>query len=74
MKIDPTRIGGYEPLCIPIRALDPRTEQWGSFDVAKLDKESLIEWLSKRDLNYVKDVVGILLGHGHITDKENNES
>lgn len=66
MKIDPKRLEGYVPGCIPIRARDPVTDQWGSFEVPQLDKKSLLEWLKDRPKEYVDDVVGILLGHGHL--------
>ena len=66
MKIDPKRLESYVPGCIPIRAQDPVTEKWGSFEVPQLDKESLLEWLKPRSKEYVEDVLGILLGHGHL--------
>lgn len=64
MKIDPKRIESYEPGCIPIRALHEK--KWGTWEVPQLDKESLIEWLKPRSIEYHKDVIGILLGHGHL--------
>ena len=66
MQIDPKRLESYVPGCIPIRAQDPRDNKWGSFEVAQLSKESLIEWLKDRPRSYVEDVLGIMLGHGHL--------
>lgn len=64
MKIDPERLNKWE-VGIPIRAQDPRNERWGTYDVGELDKESLIEWLKDRD---IKDVIGIILQHGHLRE------
>ena len=46
--------------------------KWGSVDIAILTKESLLSWLKSRggDNPWAEDVVGILLGHGHLHDKE----
>ena len=37
-------------------------------DICELDKASLLEWLKSRGGNnpFAEDVVGILLGHGHL--------
>jgi len=50
-----------------IRAEDSNGK-FGSFDIAQLDKESLLAWLKSRggDNSYAEDTVGILLGHGHL--------
>lgn len=69
MKIDPERLDLESG--IPIRAYDPRTERWGTYDMAQLDKESLIEWLRDAGVEYLKDIIGILLGHGHLRDVTN---
>lgn len=41
---------------------------WLSADIAVLDKPSLLRWLKSRggDNAWAEDVVGILLGHGHL--------
>lgn len=42
--------------------------KWESVDIVLLTKTSLLEWLKSRggDNPYAEDVVGILLGHGHL--------
>lgn len=46
--------------------------KWESEDISLLDAESLLEWLRSRggDNPYAEDVVGILLGHGHLHNRE----
>lgn len=45
--------------------------KWGSYDIAFLDKPSLLGFLRSRDgdNHWAEDVVGILLGHGHLHEK-----
>lgn len=52
---------------IYVRAKNPDGE-WKSVDIAVLDKPSLLRWLQSRggDNRWAEDVVGILLGHGHL--------
>lgn len=42
--------------------------KWGSYDIAALQKESLLAFLKSRggDNQWAEDIVGILLGHGHL--------
>jgi len=42
--------------------------RWGSYDIAFLDAESLLKFLRSRgsDNRWAEDVVGILMGHGHL--------
>jgi hypothetical protein len=42
--------------------------KWITADICMLDKESLLRWLRSRggDNPWAEDVVGILLGHGHL--------
>lgn len=44
--------------------------QFVSCDICELDKASLLTWLKSRggDNRVAEDVVGILLGHGHLHD------
>ena len=44
------------------------SEGWDSFDIAVLDKPSLLAFLKSRggDNRWAEDTVGILLGHGHL--------
>ena len=50
-----------------VRALTPKGA-WKSIDIIRLEKASLLEWLRSRGGNnpWAEDVVGILLGHGHL--------
>jgi hypothetical protein len=52
---------------IQIRAQGP-DGKWGTFDIGHLDKPSLLAWLRSRggDNKWAENVVGILLGHGHL--------
>ena len=49
-----------------VRAKTP--DGWDSVDIATLDKSSLLSWLRSRggDNRWAEDLVGILLGHGHL--------
>lgn len=51
------------------RALNS-SNKWESVDIVLLDKPSLLEWLRSRggENRWVEDVVGIILGHGHLHD------
>jgi len=46
--------------------------KWGAADIAQLTKGSLLSWLKSRggDNPWAEDVVGILLGHGHLHDEQ----
>lgn len=46
--------------------------KWGNFDIAELDKPSLLAWLRSRggDNRWAEDTVGIILGHGHLHSME----
>ena len=48
---------------------------WGPADIAVLTTESLLSWLKSRggDNPWAEDVVGILLGYGHLHDEEEPE-
>lgn len=54
---------------IYVRAMDDG--KWGSHDILVLDKKSLLVWLKSRggDNPWAEDVVGILLGHGHLHER-----
>lgn len=66
VDLDPTRTG-LSGTGIYVRAKDG-LDKWNSFDIADLDKESLLHWLRSRggENKWAEDVVGILLGHGHL--------
>ncbi len=71
LRVDPER---YDPeddsnkTTIFVRA--KLNEQWLSVDIADLDKESLLVWLRSRGgkSEWAEDTVGIMLGHGHLTN------
>ena len=48
------------------------TGYWHSVDISELAPESLLEWLRSRggDNQWAEDVVGIILGHGHLHPKK----
>jgi hypothetical protein len=60
---------------IYVRAKYPSTGRWDSVDIASLDKASLLNWLKSRggDNKLAENVVGILLGHGHLHETGQNE-
>lgn len=66
LTVDPKRADNHNAYndCteIFVRAYHPVMEQWGSWDIATLDKGSLMQWLNKRP-GYASDVVLMLLGH-----------
>jgi len=53
---------------LPIRAKFEPHDRVYTTDIYLLTKESLLEWLKSRDGDnaWAEDVVGILLGHGHL--------
>jgi|APSaa5957512622_1039677.scaffolds.fasta_scaffold139126_2 hypothetical protein len=53
---------------IYIRAKHPETGRYGTYDLYQLDAHSLLRWLRSRggDNSMAEDVVGVLLGHGHL--------
>ena len=48
------------------------SDDFESVDISVLKPESLLEWLKSRggDNPWAEDVVGILLGHGHLHAKK----
>lgn len=64
LQTDPKRNGDTG---IYVRAQDINGK-WDSFDISQLTKASLLEFLRSRggDNPWAEDVVGILLGHGHL--------
>ncbi len=72
LKVDPDRLSNLvsEPgTGIWIRAL--HYDRWDKYDIAALDKESLLVWLRSRGGNnpMAENMVGHLLGHGHLHDR-----
>ena len=69
LRADKSRLGKHMPMStgIYVRAHTGGT-QYANFDIAELDAESLLVWLRSRggDNPWAEDVVGILLGHGHL--------
>ena len=67
LNIDPQRLIEYSPVGVYVRAYAPGGGV-GSYDIAHLDKASLRAWLLSRggDNPLAENVVGVLLGHGHL--------
>jgi len=70
LKTDPAREEEFAEIKtgIYIRAWSDSKNKFVSADILHLDKDSLLEWLKSRggDNPWAEDVVGILLGHGHL--------
>lgn len=67
LTVDPNRKDMGEPFTgIYVRALNG--DKWESVDLAQLDRDSLLIFLRSRggENPWAEDVVGILLGHGHL--------
>ena len=74
LTIDPDRMMGQDDLYstgIYVRAIRPDGRA-DSVDIVMLDRPSLLRWLRSRGGHnpWAEDVVGILLGHGHLTTEE----
>jgi len=50
-------------------------DRFGAYDIATLTKESLLEWLRSHGgaNELAENVVGLLLGHGHLHGSEKEE-
>lgn len=64
--VDPERMKHGNTTGIFVRA--KHEGKWGSYDFATLDKASVLAYLRVRggDNPWAEDIVGILLGHGHL--------
>ncbi len=71
LRIDPKRLQEFPntETGIYVRAQGP-DDKWLSADIVHLDKASLNAWLRSRggENPWAEDVVGILLGHGHLSE------
>ena len=70
LRIDPEREIDYaDATGIYVRA-QGQDGKWGSYDIAQLDAPSLLKCLRSRGgcNRWAENVVGILLGHGHIAE------
>lgn len=67
LRVDPFREGWDNSAGILVRAQAP-SGAWISADITELDAASLLTWLKSRggDNPWAEDIVGILLGHGHL--------
>ncbi len=79
MKVDPARLSSLVSESgtgtgIWVRAL--HDDRWDSYDIAALDKKSLLAWLKSRggDNPFAEDLVGQLLGHGPLHDRTESVS
>lgn len=63
------------PTGIYIRTEDPNTSRVKTGDIYYLTSDSLLSWLKSRggDNQWAEDVVGILMGHGHLHGPEEIE-
>jgi hypothetical protein len=71
-RVDKKRYGELEDRSgIYVRAKG-LTDKWETVGIEHLDKPSLLAWLKSRggDNPWAEDVVGILLGHGHLHEKK----
>ncbi len=59
MKISEERLLGFNLGNIPIRAQDPVSGKFATYDITELDKESLKEWLSDKSKEYIEAAVAI---------------
>lgn len=71
LHIDVVRLSKYGDETITgvfVRAQHPETSRWMSADIAILTRKSLLRWLRSRggDNPWAEDVVGIVLGYGHL--------
>jgi hypothetical protein len=69
--LDPERLkegDKWEGTGLYVRAFNPISERWEGHDIVFLAKDSLLSWLRSRggDNSWAENVVGILLGHGHL--------
>lgn len=65
--------GGEEELHEAAAALRPRPKilirsQGGTVDIADLGAGELRDWLRSKPVEFAHDVVGIVLGHGHLSE------
>ena len=69
LTVDPFRVNQYaDATGVYVRAKD-ELGKYSSYDIAQLDKASLKEWLlSRNDTQWMLDVIGIILGHGHFKE------
>lgn len=77
LKTDPAREGNpnHEATGIYVRAWGTQTDHYGSFDIAELDRQSLIDWLRSRGGNnyWAESTVLIMLAHEGIKKEEATE-
>ena len=71
--LDPERVKNkkmWGDTGIYVRVYDVEDKKWTSADIVLLHRDSLLRWLKSRggDNPWAEDVVGILLGHGHLHD------
>lgn len=73
LKMDPQRAGIMDT-GIFVRAKGD-DGKWHNADIAELDKDSLLVWLQSRggSNRWAEDVIGILLGHGHLHPLEESK-
>lgn len=67
LKVDPARERWADETGVVVRA--KRGERWGNYDVAHLDKASMLEWLRSRGgkNEWAENFIGQLLEYGRLT-------
>jgi len=75
LEVDPMREKQMPYINTGIYVRAKRNGKWGSHDIAHLSKASLLVWLNSYNDNgrAAKNAVGILLGHGHLTNSGEKE-
>lgn len=68
LRVDPEREHLPES-GIYICAVHPVTERSVFCDLAHLTRESLLVWLRDHDRDWAHDIIGVLLGHGHLSEE-----
>jgi len=77
LQVDPDRL---RPSYVDATSIYVRAQyegKWGSHDIAVLDAVSLLRWIrSKRSDNnhFAEDIIGVILGHGHISKLDKEQS
>lgn len=72
LKVDKERLFSPNRVITGIYVRAVYDGKFDSYDIDALTKKSLLEWLRSRggDNPWAEDVVGILLGHGHLHEQE----
>ena len=65
LRVDPQREDDLEGCTgIFVRAIGTNG-RWGSYDIAQLDRASLLAWIRRGNMAFLERLVASLLGHEH---------